>query len=49
VIVTRFLSRDGEGSTVLRPRIYREGGIYREEPVPEISLGILRAVRSMGG
>jgi len=48
-VVTRHIGRDGEGNAVLQPRVYRDGDVFREEPVPDIPEGVRRAVRAMGG
>lgn len=48
-VVTKHVGRDGEGHAILQPRIYRDGDVFREEPVPNIPTEVLQAVRSMGG
>jgi hypothetical protein len=49
LIITRHIGRDGEGNAVLQSRVYRDGEVWREDPIPEIPEGVLRAVRALGG
>jgi hypothetical protein len=49
LIGTRHIGRDGEGNAVLQPRVYRDGEVWREDPIPDIPEGIRRAIRTLGG
>lgn len=48
-VVCKHIGRDGNGTAFLQSRVYRDGNLFREEPIPEIKDSVRRAVHAMGG